>query len=107
MGESLRLIGENAPLRITGENPSMLRIGHRTEPLVTIRPDGSLEYGENYHPDEAAGTFWAAVSRYGGNHVDLTRAVGLLRIIVEAADSGRPYNLAPMRQFLDEIEAKR
>lgn len=32
-------------------------------PLVTIRPDGSIEFGEDYQPDEAAGAFWEAVQR--------------------------------------------
>lgn len=32
-----------------------------TAPLVTIHPDGRLEYGPNYQPDEAATQFWDAV----------------------------------------------
>lgn len=31
--------------------------------FVTIRPDGKIEFGEGYNPDEAARAFWAAVSR--------------------------------------------
>ncbi len=30
---------------------------------VTIRPDGSVEFGEDYSPDEAATAFWLAVGR--------------------------------------------
>ncbi|MFC8339230.1 hypothetical protein ACFUJX_19775 [Streptomyces rubiginosohelvolus] len=33
-------------------------------PLVTIRPDGRLEYGPGYKPDEAASLFWDAVRRW-------------------------------------------
>ncbi|MFD8469056.1 hypothetical protein ACFV10_28610 [Streptomyces cyaneofuscatus] len=33
-------------------------------PLVTIRPDGRLEYGPGYEPDEAARLFWDAVRRW-------------------------------------------
>jgi hypothetical protein len=32
-------------------------------PLVTIRPDGTLEFGKDYQPDEAARAFWEAVQR--------------------------------------------
>ncbi|MEV8344591.1 hypothetical protein [Streptomyces niveus] len=32
-------------------------------PLVTIHPDGRVELGENYEPDEAARVFWDAVQR--------------------------------------------
>ncbi|MGY4936148.1 hypothetical protein ACWD7T_34685 [Streptomyces sp. 900116325] len=28
-------------------------------PMVTIHPDGRIEYGEAYEPDEAARAFWA------------------------------------------------
>jgi hypothetical protein len=32
-------------------------------PLVTIHPDGRVELGEGYEPDEAARAFWDAVQR--------------------------------------------
>ena len=31
-------------------------------PMVSIRTDGTIEYGPNYVPDEAAKIFWEAVS---------------------------------------------
>ena len=31
------------------------------KPMVTIRPDGTIEYGEGYTPDAAAKAFWDAV----------------------------------------------
>ncbi|MGW2550098.1 hypothetical protein [Streptomyces sp. NPDC001635] len=34
------------------------------QPMVTIHPDGQLEFGENYDPDEAARAFWGAVKRF-------------------------------------------
>ncbi|NUS82709.1 MAG: hypothetical protein HOY75_08145 [Streptomyces sp.] len=34
------------------------------KPMVTIRPDGTLEFGEDYQPDEAARLFWEAVQRF-------------------------------------------
>ena len=33
------------------------------EPIVTIKADGTMEFGKNYHPDEAAKIFWDAVAR--------------------------------------------
>ncbi|MFF6931536.1 hypothetical protein [Streptomyces californicus] len=33
-------------------------------PLVTIHPDGRLEHGPGYEPDEAARLFWDAVRRW-------------------------------------------
>lgn len=34
-------------------------------PLVVIRPDGSIEYGPDYTPDEAARILWETVASYG------------------------------------------
>lgn len=31
--------------------------------LVTIKPDGTIVYGPNYTPDEAARVFWEALGR--------------------------------------------
>lgn len=33
-------------------------------PLVTIHPDGTLDYGPGYTPDEAARSFWDAMRHY-------------------------------------------
>lgn len=35
--------------------------------LVNILPDGTLEYGETYDPDEAARVFWEALARRGAS----------------------------------------
>lgn len=39
---------------------SILSEDNRT-PLVTIHPNGTLEYGPDYTPDEAARRFWDAM----------------------------------------------
>ena len=39
-------------------------INGETAPLVTIHPDGTLEYGEDYTPDEAARQFWEALRQF-------------------------------------------
>lgn len=38
--------------------------GADNAPLVTIHPDGTLDYGPDYTPDAAAHAFWDAMRRY-------------------------------------------
>lgn len=38
--------------------------GEDGQPLVTIHPDGQLDYGPGYTPDEAARRFWDAMRYY-------------------------------------------
>ena len=40
----------------------VIRPVHNRPPLVTIHPDGTLEYGPDYTPDEAARVFWDAMA---------------------------------------------
>jgi len=42
----------------------IVTIDGETAPLVTIHPDGTLEYGEGYTPDEAARLFWEAMRQW-------------------------------------------
>jgi hypothetical protein len=50
------------PIRLAP--PPILAIrGAKGQPLVTIHPDGRLEHGDDYQPDEAATAFWDAVQR--------------------------------------------
>jgi hypothetical protein len=41
--------------------PTITINGEDGTPLVKIHPDGTLEYGPNYDPDEAASRFWEAM----------------------------------------------
>lgn len=41
--------------------PIISIIGEGHAPLVTVHPDGTLEYGPGYDPDEAARRFWDAM----------------------------------------------
>ena len=44
------------------EPPSTLQInGSHSEMLVAIKPDGTIKYGPDYTPDEAARAFWEAL----------------------------------------------
>lgn len=47
-------VAEPAPMAIT------IQAGSRGA-MVTIQPDGSIEYGQGYTPDAAAKIFWDAV----------------------------------------------
>ena len=40
----------------------ILQIASTYSILVTLRSDGSLEYGPDYTPDEAAKIFWEAIA---------------------------------------------
>lgn len=41
--------------------PDITILGEDGAPLVTIHPNGELEYGPGYEPDEAARRFWDAI----------------------------------------------
>lgn len=45
-----------------GQNDLVIRTS-ASRLLVCIKPDGSLEYGPEYHPDEAAQVFWEVMAR--------------------------------------------
>lgn len=51
-----------APLVMFGP-PSIVIDGANGSPLVTIKPDGTIVYGDGYTPDAAAKAFWDAVGR--------------------------------------------
>lgn len=46
------------------EAATIISIPFNGRPLVTIRPDGQLEFGPDYTPDAAARAFWDAVQRH-------------------------------------------
>jgi hypothetical protein len=48
-------------------------------PLVSVKTDGTIEYGPNYKPDLAARTFWTAMS----NNFPPLRLVGSSQILVQ------------------------
>lgn len=41
--------------------PNIIINGADGTPLVTIHPDGALDYGPGYSPDKAARAFWDAL----------------------------------------------
>lgn len=60
--------------------PNIIEIrGTTAVPLVTIKPDGAIEYGPNYTPDEAARTFWQAMSAYSPVRAALSPPGGVVQ----------------------------
>jgi hypothetical protein len=47
--------------------PIIAVLGEGGVPLVAVHPDGHLEYGPGYEPDEAARRFWDGVEQYARN----------------------------------------
>jgi hypothetical protein len=43
--------------------PVITILGENGRPLIAVHPDGRIEYGDGYTPDEAAQAFWDAVER--------------------------------------------
>jgi hypothetical protein len=48
----------NAP-----DDTNIIEICSAAGPLVTIKPNGAIEYGEGYTPDGAATIFWQAIAQ--------------------------------------------
>ncbi|MEU1592814.1 hypothetical protein ABZ468_08110 [Streptomyces sp. NPDC005708] len=68
IGQSLTVGTDRiAPATITAAKVTAYTIripDQNSQPMVTIHPDGRLEFGEAYEPDEAARAFWEAVERF-------------------------------------------
>lgn len=48
---------------VTSQPENFMLIAKNGETLVTIHPDGTIEYGKDYSPDKAAKIFWEALGR--------------------------------------------
>jgi hypothetical protein len=58
-GEVVPMVGAMKPIT----SYSLVIPDDDGRPMVTIHPDGRMEFGENYAPDKAAGAFWEWVKR--------------------------------------------
>jgi hypothetical protein len=62
---------ENVAITANTIQDSLLSIPvGNSQPLVTIHPDGRLEFGDDYQPDEAAQLFWQAVQRFAPTQME-------------------------------------
>lgn len=63
---SFVLVTSEAPylLDFTPKPQTITITGADNAPLVTIHPDGTLDYGPDYTPDAAAHAFWEAMRCY-------------------------------------------
>lgn len=66
-GDDAENFGFTATVTAAAPTPNTIAISpaHPGPPLVTIHPDGTLQYGPDYTPDEAARAFWEAMAAHG------------------------------------------
>lgn len=66
---------QDVTISATKVQPSLITLPTANgRPLVTIHPDGRLEFGPDYTPDAAAQAFWEAVQRFAPD--PMTREYG-------------------------------
>jgi hypothetical protein len=64
-GDGLAFSGSMDAFTVAPPTPPRIIISSENgTPLVTIHPNGTLEYGPGYSPDEAARRFWDAMRVY-------------------------------------------
>ena len=56
---------------VQAEPLPVLQISNADDFLVRIKPDGAIEYGRDYTPDEAAQVFWNAIAQMGQYFIPL------------------------------------
>jgi hypothetical protein len=61
------------PEEIMMPTDTVFTLTDANETLVTIKPDGTLEYGPNYTPDAAAKAMWSAISKEAQLMLSLAR----------------------------------
>jgi hypothetical protein len=72
------LTREAAGKSVANFPPPIITInGDDGTPMVKIHPNGTLEYGPNYDPDEAARRFWDAMRIHMPNECPACGHVGL------------------------------
>jgi len=67
--------------------PPVLVISNNSEPLVTIHPNGTIEYGPNYTPDETTRVFWEALGVLPKTSTDIREKFESLEADWERLDS--------------------
>jgi hypothetical protein len=91
------------------QSPSIV-LPFNNKPMVTLRPDGTIEFGDDYQPDEAARLFWEAVQRLqptleqqtGIRHVEAKLRAGAFR---DGADRIRQTDLPDDYMDIDTFES--
>ncbi len=70
------------------QEPSLSIFLKNSEPLVTIRPDGKIEYGPNYTPDAAAKVMWDAFGFHRALYHAAPDMLAALQAFVAANSTG-------------------
>lgn len=103
-GRPMSALGDKDQRRIAMHNSDALQFANLQSPhffairneegqdLVKVYFDGTLEFGENYKPDEAARCFWEAISLWAGNRdALLAEAAEVLREFGDYEPQDREY----------------
>jgi hypothetical protein len=86
----------------------LLQISNNSEPIVSVKMDGTIEYGSNYTPDEAARIFWEALGVLPKHAAEIREKVELLEL-----DFNRLYSKygkewtewMDVRESIDQLKA--
>lgn len=62
------------------------------EALVTVGLDGTITYGDNYHPDDAAKIFWKALGNYAPKSNDTAVESLENMVAIQCSDGNWDYN---------------
>lgn len=81
-------------LKTAKPEDSLITIYMHHEALVTIKPNGDLEYGKNYTPDAAAKIFWETLAKT--NPAKLMKEIESLEASLKA-----------IKEYNDRVEACR
>jgi hypothetical protein len=71
-------VSQTSGVAVNHPPPTIVINGDNGSPLVKIHPDGALEYGPNYDPDEAARRFWDSMRHYLPTRCPGCGRIGLL-----------------------------
>lgn len=92
----------------------LIQISNNSEPLVSLKMDGTIEYGPNYTPDEAARVFWEALGILPRNTREIREKVELLDLDFKRLDFKRLESKygkegytewMDVRETIDELKA--
>lgn len=97
----MRLITHAKPMEFKPANTSVITINGPNGKMASLYADGTVEYGEGYTPDDAARTFWEALSR---NMPGRWIPVHQLTAWANSLDGFHPNDVPDTCKTRDEIE---
>jgi len=86
----------------------LLQISNNSEPMVSLKMDGTIEYGPDYTPDEAARIFWEALGILPRKTTEIREKVELLDLDFKRLELkyGKEWTeWMDVRETIDELKA--